>query len=385
MPPEKNAQTTVGILYAPLLDVGGVETHLLSLLRHSDHTLYRWLIIASTSPIFKVQAEALGAQVIPWQPAHILDGKALIHLVCLLRVQPIDLLHVHSPRASLLGRIAARLAGLPVIVTAHLPPYYFVYGQNIRARFKRCIYRWVEKTLNYGLTDQLIYVSARVCQEALALGLAPRGRTIVIENGIDLTSFANEGQSSAVREALGTPPQATVLCCVGRLDKQKGIDVLLEAASKLESEKQTCVWLVGDGPQRAALEIQARQLGLDAHVRFLGFRDDVPDLLKASNIFVLPSRYEAMPITILEAMAAGLASVVTDVGENAHLIEDGVTGRIVPPEDPQALADALRALIQNPSLCGDMGGKAKTKAQQYGVERMVARTLGVYERVLHER
>ena len=94
---------------------------------------------------------------------------------------------------------------------------------------------------------------------------------------------------------------------------------------------------------------------------------------------------EPVSTEITEAMAAGLASVVTDVGENAHLIENGVTGRIVPPEDPQALADALRALIQNPSLCGDMGSKARTKAQQYGVERMVARTLGVYERVLHER
>jgi len=96
------------------------------------------------------------------------------------------------------------------------------------------------------------------------------------------------------------------------------------------------------------------------------------------------SRQEPVSIEITEAMAAGLASVVTDVGENAHLIENGVTGRIVPPEDPQALADALRALIQNPSLCHALGEEARKRVQQYGVERMVARTLQVYEQMLHK-
>lgn len=374
--------STIALVYGHLLHIGGVETHLLSLLRHGNQSRYRWLIIAPTSPTFRALAEALGAQVIHWKPAHPLDVVALIRLVRLLRAEPVDLLHIQSARAALFGRMAARLLGLPVIVTVHLPPYYFAHRHGVRALFKCWFYHWAERILNVRLTDQLIYVSSRVCQEAFALNLAPRERTIVIQNGIDLTAFANDGQSSAVREALDTPPEATVLCCVGRLDEQKGVDVLLEALHQMDLDQQTRVWLVGDGPQREALETRSRQLGLDANVRFLGFRSDVPDFIKASDIFVLPSRYEAMPMTILEAMAAGLPCVVTDVGDNAELVENGVTGRVIPPEAPGALADALKELTFDRTLRRAMGSAARQKAQRYDVRQMVARTLDIYERVL---
>lgn len=380
----RETEITIAILYASLLHIGGVETHLLSLLRHSDQSRYRWLVVGAASSPFQAQAEASSAQIIYWKPAHILDLAAIVRLARLIRTHRVDLLHAHDPRAAFLGRIAARLLGLPIIVTVHLPPYYYVRGQGVRARLKRWLYRHVERVLNYRFTGQLIYVSSRVCQEALTLGLAPRDRTAIVENGIDLAPFAACHQPSAVRAALNTPPEAIVLCCVGRLDEQKGIDILLEAASQLQSEKQICIWLAGDGPQRPQLENQVRQLGLEAAVRFLGFRSDVPELLKASDIFILPSRYEAMPMTVLEAMAAGLPTLVTDVGENASLVTDGVTGRIVPPQDPQALAGALSALIKDPVLCRGMGQAAQRKVQQYSAERMVARTLLVYEQALRK-
>lgn len=375
----------VAFLHASLLQVGGVETHLLSLLCHGDKARYGWLFIAPTSPAFKAQAEAFSAQVVPWQPACILDTVALVHLVRLIRTHHVGLLHTHDPRAAFLGRIVAHLLGLPVIVTVHLPPYYYVRGQGVRGRLKRWLYRHIERVMNYGFTSQLIYVSSRVCQEALALGLAPRDRTTVIENGIDLTPFAVCRQPTALRGALDTPPEATVVCCVGRLDEQKGIDVLLEALHQMDLDPQTRVWLVGDGPQREALETRSRQLGLDANVRFLGFRSDVPDLLQASDVFVLPSRYEAMPMTILEAMAAGLPCVVTDVGDNAELVEDGVTGRVVPREAPGPLADALKELTSDRALRRVMGSAARQKAQQYDVGQMAACTMDVYERVLKRR
>jgi glycosyltransferase involved in cell wall biosynthesis len=375
----KKPISTIALVYDYLLSVGGVETHLLSLLRHGDQSRYRWLVIAPTAPAFEAQVQALGAQVVKWKLAHVLDVVALIRLLRLLQTYHVDLVHIHSPRAALFGRVASRLLKLPVVVTVHLPSYYFVYGQNVRARCKRWMYRCVETILNYGLTNRLIYVSSHVCREALDLGLAPRGRTMVIENGIDLVPFASSDQTRLVREALGIPLEATVLCCVGRLDGQKGIDILLEAICILEPERRTLrVWLVGDGPQRTVLEAQSRQLGLEASVQFLGFRRDVPNLLKASDIFVLPSRYEAMPMTILEAMAAGLPSVVTNVGDNAFLVEHGVTGFVTPLEDPVALAEALRQLLADPALCHRMGESARQRVEAYSDLRMVQRIQEVY-------
>jgi glycosyltransferase involved in cell wall biosynthesis len=365
------------------LHVGGVETHLLSLLRHSDPSLYNWLVIASTSPDFATRANALGAQVLAWKPRHVFDAAALLRLVRLIRLHGVDLLHVHSPRASAFGRLAGRVLGLPVVVTVHLPPYYYVYGQNTFTRCKRWLYQKVEQLLNHRWTDYLIYVSSRVCREALGKGLAPRSRTTIIPNGIDLTHYVTGGDRQALRNIFGTPAQATVMCCVGRLDAQKGIDVLLEAVHLLEAKGSSPqLWLVGDGPQRAELEARSGELGLMGSVRFLGFRDDVPQLLQASDVFVLPSRFEAMPFTILEAMASGLPCVVTDVGDNAELVEDGVIGKVVPCEDPQALADAINQLALSPARRLAMGEAARQKAQHYSAEQTVARILAVYDIVL---
>lgn len=377
---------TVALVYSSLLDVGGVETHLLSLLRHGDPSRYRWLILSSTSSAFAGQARALGAQVVPWQPAHPFDVVSLIHLSRMFRLYSVDLIHAHSPRASLFGRIAARLIGRPAVVTVHLPPYYYARELGLGSQARRCIYRSIERFLNNRLTDRLIYVSSQVYQDALALGVISPDRATVIENGIDLASYQRNSSCEVVRQALDTPLEMTVLCCVGRLARQKGFDVLLEACPALKPGGRAWrIWLIGDGSEREALEAQVRRLGLEECVRFLGFRSDVPELLKASDIFVLPSRDEAMSMALLEAMAAGLPCAVTDVGDNARLVENGVSGWVVPPEAPQALANALNGLILDPTLCRTMGQAARSKAQQYDVRRMVARTLAVYEQVLGKR
>ncbi len=121
---------TVALLYDPFLHIGGIETHLLSLLRYGTRNRYRWLVFALSSPTFQAQAEASGARVVPWRPAYQLDVAALIRLLHLLRVHSVNLVHAHSPRAAFFGRVAACLLGLPVVVTVHLPPYYYVRGQK---------------------------------------------------------------------------------------------------------------------------------------------------------------------------------------------------------------------------------------------------------------
>ncbi len=375
---------TVAFLYDSYLHIGGVETHLLTLLRYGDSTRYRWVVVAPVSLFFQTQATALGAQVLPWRPTCQLDVVALARLVRLFRRYQVGLIHAHSPRAAFLGRVAAGLLGLPIIVTVHVPAYEYVSGPGLCSRSKRWLYRHVERILNHALTDHLIYVSSRIGRQAVEGGLAPPSRMSIIENGIDVSPFAECKHGRRIREELGASLQTIVLCCIGRLTEQKGVDILLEAFRLLEPSKRNLhLWLIGDGPQRAALEAQARQFGLDTAVQFLGFRNDVPDLLLAADVFVLPSRYEAMPVSVLEAMAAGLPCVVTDVGDNAVLVEDGVSGRVVPPQDPAALAAALEQLLVDAELRRAMGNTGRRRARHYSADWMVARTLAVYERVLN--
>jgi glycosyltransferase involved in cell wall biosynthesis len=370
---------TVVLLYGSPLHVGGVEAHLLSLLRHGDSEQYRWVVAAPTSPEFRAEAGALGAEVVYWRPRHWLDVGAFCRLLALLKAQAADLVHVHSPRAQLYGLLAARLLRLPALVTVHGPSYYLITGAGRRARFQRWLYQRVEKALNHLLTDRLIYVSPQVRNEAASLGLCPPNRTTVIENGIDLARYARRGQRDAVRARLQTPPDIPLVCSVSRLDRLKSADVFVDAVAHLASGAEPFrVWIVGDGPERPALAAQAARLGGAAIVQFLGFRQDVPDLLGSSDVFVLHSRSEAMSMSILEAMAAGLPCVVTDVGENGHLVVHGKTGYVVPPGDPKRLAAALAVLLGDPALRQAMGAAGRQKVETFDDRRMVERIQAVY-------
>jgi glycosyltransferase involved in cell wall biosynthesis len=374
---------TIALLHGNRLNVGGVESHLLSLMQAGDAGRFGWLVVSATSPAFDLRARTAGASVVSWQPAHGLDLHALARLLALLRTQRVDLIHVHSPRATFLGCLAARLLGVPVAVTVHIPSYYMVEGHSRRAELKRRAYCAAERLLNRGLVAQLIYVSARVYREARALRLVPR-RARVIPNGVELDRFAGPDPRAAVRAELGTPSDAQVVIAVGRLDEQKGIDILLDALARVRDQAGE-LWLVGDGPRRTALEQQARYLGLAARVRFLGYRDDVPALLRASDLFALPSRYEAMSIAVVEALAAGLPCVVTDVGENRDLVEAGVTGSLVPPCHPEALAAVLAALLADPARARRMGQAARQRAAAFDVVQTVGRVQQIYRDLLGER
>ncbi len=372
---------TIALVYGSYLHVGGVESHILSLLRHSDPSRYRWIVMAAASPEFAGQARALAAEVVAWHPGHQLDAAALVRLLRLLRRCRVDLVHVHSPRAAILACPAAAVLRLPAVVTVHLPAYHLSRGRDARARLSRWLYQQAEKFWNRYLTQRLIHVSRRVYEEQLALHLLAPARAVVIQNGVELEGSAAGPSRSTVRAALGTPGDTRVIVSVGRLDVQKGLDTLLTALGRLRPARSS-VWLVGDGPERAGLEAQARALGISEWVRFLGFRSDVPALLQASDLFVLPSRYETTPIAILEAMAAGLPSIVTDVGDNRYLVEDGASGLVVPPDDVSDLAAAIETLLSDPERRQRMGAAARERVAAYSIERTVQRVQDVYASLL---
>ncbi len=171
---------------------------------------------------------------------------------------------------------------------------------------------------------------------------------------------------------------------VGSITPQKAQDVLLEAFARAAADASASRLLIaGEGPLRAGLEARCDALGLGARVRFLGAREDVGDLLAAADVFVLSSRREGLPVTLLEAMRAGRAAVVTRAGGCAEAVADGDTGLLVPVGDAVALGAALRALLADPGRCARLGDAARERwAREFTAERMVLETEGIYEAAL---
>ncbi len=367
----------VGLVYGPQLDVGGVETHLLQLLKYLDRDAFDPVLFSGASERFTGQAGSLGSKVIPWEPESALDFRSAHHLQKLFREEKIDLVHIHHPRAYWPASQAARALGLPCAATVHLLAREMAEAPVPFRSFKRWAYGAMEGWLLRQRIDQVIFVS-----ENARSRMGPVSRAVTIPNGIDLRPVQQNSRET-LRAALCAPKESVVVVGVGRLHPQKGYDVLLEALALLQPAPETLrLWIVGDGEEHAALEAQTRALNLQDTVQFLGAREDIPDLLRAADIFVLPSRFEGMPYILLEAMAAGMAIIASEVGEVGNIIEENKTGFLVPSGAPAGLAKRIKTLSQSPKIRKEFGAAARAKTGNYEAEPMVRRLTGVYKSLL---
>ena len=270
-----------------------------------------------------------------------LDG--LPRLVRRLRQLRPAILHTHNPGSHRVGVAARLLAGVPVLV-------HTKHGRN-RPDKRRAVVvnRWLAR-----YSDQIVAVSEDASRVAVEIERIPPAKVRVIHNGI------------ALREPL--PPDAwdtrtPRAITVARLDPIKDQATLLRAARRIVDQcRDFRLDLVGDGPSRASLEEITAQLDLSRHVTFLGYRADVADLLKRPQIFLLSSVSEGISLTLLEAMATGLPVVTTDVGGCREVVEAGVSGLLVSPRTPDALADAVLSLLENPMRCRTMGAAGRVRA-----------------------
>jgi glycosyltransferase involved in cell wall biosynthesis len=224
--------------------------------------------------------------------------------------------------------------------------------------------------------DRFLPVSDHNARRLEALLRWPRRKIEVIRNAIDPAPFTRHPDLALRRELAGKRP---LVLAVARLDPQKGHRHLLEAAREVP---QAVFALAGDGPERAELENLAARLGIRDRVRFLGDRSDIPDLLAACDVFVLPSLYEGLPISVLEAMAAERPVVATAIGGTDEVVTDGVSGLLVPPADPDAIASALRRLLGDDGLRARLASAGRARATtEFSADRMVRRVTELYEQL----
>jgi len=371
----------VALLYDSVLDVGGVESHLLSILNGGYSNDFSFFLYSQVSERFLAKVEPGNAKIIQPKRRHLINPITAFETVKYLRSEGIDLVHAHSPSASLWGRIAARIVNIPALVTVHLPvDQYHGTLETFRAKLGRVIYMYLDRWLNHHprYTNKMIYVSQSVYDREIKNGQSASTNSTVILNGIDLEVYDQVAKAEA-RKHFDLPPNTKIISFVGRLDEQKGVDVLIDAIAIMKRNAPDFeVWVLGDGPLRKTVEDQVRNLNLERIVKLLGYQENIPLYLMAGDIFVLPSRYEGMSIALLHGLAAGLPCVVSQVGENDSLVNDGVNGLVVPPEGIERLAKALETLLSDDDLCERMSVAAKSKANDFTEEKMIKQLELVY-------
>ena len=311
------------------------------------------------------------------------DVRALAMLVRLMRAGRYDIVHTHTSKAGLLGRVAAVMAGVPVVV--HTPHGHIFHGYF--GRPQTAVYRCLEAAAARH-TDRIITLTERGAREHVEAGVGPPELFVPIHSGVDVAAYERPTRGRAVvRRELGIADSASVLIAVGRLAPVKGHEVLLRAMVGVVRERPGVVLLLaGDGPQRGFLEELARQLGLGGSVRLLGLRADVVDLLHASDVFCLPSHNEGMGRVVVEAMAAGVPVVASGVGGVPELIEDGRTGVLVAPADEGALCAGILRVLGNGPAAADMAVRARAEvAPRYSLAAMLDRIDSLYMELLAEK
>jgi glycosyltransferase involved in cell wall biosynthesis len=353
------------------LDVGGMETLLVNMVRRFDRTRLLPELCCLK------QLGALGEELAREIPtfSHVLrhkrDAGVVGRLARLLRERQIDAVVTVGTGGDKMfwGRLAACRAGVPVILSA-------LHSTGLPDRVERV------NRLLAPWTDGFIAVAEAHGRYIAEHEGCPAGKVFVVPNGVDVARFAPRPANEQLRGALGLAPSAPVAGIVAALRPEKQHELFLRVAARVRQEVTDAQFLViGDGPRRSMLEEQARQLGVNGAVRFLGTRSDVPELVALLDVLVLTSRMEANPVSILEAMAMGKPVVAPAVGSIPESGLDGQTGYLARPKDEGHLAERVGQLLTDPALAARLGRAARAKAVAgHSLEAMVAG----YERLIEQ-
>jgi glycosyltransferase involved in cell wall biosynthesis/ribosomal protein S18 acetylase RimI-like enzyme len=357
-----------------------IRTILLGQLRRLREAGFDVTTISAPGPwVPEIRAE--GFVHLPWTSATrawdpLSDVRALVELVRILRAGDFDLVHTHTPKAGVLGRFAARAAGVPRVVnTVH--GFYATPEDPMSKRLPVLALEW----LAARASDLEFFVSEEDLRWARRIGLASSMRSVLLGNGVDLDWFdaprVPASRVARLRSELGIPEEALVVGTVGRLVAEKGVREFVQAARQVRRTMPGVVFLAVGAPDRDKPDALSREeaAAAGAHVVFAGWRNDVRDVLAAMDVFVLASWREGLPVSAIHAAAMARPLVLTDIRGCREVVRDGVEGLLVPPRAPDRLAAAIRRLVADPDLRARLGAGARARSVARFDERRVGAAL----------
>ncbi|MCK4679607.1 glycosyltransferase family 4 protein [bacterium] len=364
---------------------GGAEVYLMQLLtgvRAAGLTPRVFCADRPDADAWIEELERRGYRVERYRPTK--EFNPLGYFIARRLLKGFELVHINKthPRNSLPAIAAARLSGAKVVVaTEHLAPVpesHFPMGRWIITFLIRCTNRLLDRTIAVSeLSRDMLISNYRV----------PPERIVAIRNGMDIGRFDEEVDAAAVRAELGLTPDDRVAILVGRFEARKGHSCAMRAA-ELASARVPDLRMIfaGDGELEGELRAEAAELGIADHVLFVGFRRDIPRLLAASDVLLLPSDDECLPLVILEAMSSRRPVIATDVGGISEAVDDGRTGILVSPGDAKGLADAMVEVLGDLEQARAMGLEGRRKVEaEFSLEACTAAVFDVYDELLSEK
>lgn len=361
---------------------GGAALGIIRLASRDQIRARGWKVaVLATDPGFVTALNDAGITVVHlaavWRGLNVFkDLVGLIRLWLFLKRNPWTVVHTHTTKGGIIGRLAARLAGIPIVI-------HTIHGFAIHERTNICvayIYGLIERVAAAWCT-RIVTVSHFHRAWAIKFGI-PCGKIVAIPNGVPDRGFARK-----FREPNHCPHDSCncTILYLGRLAAGKGIEDLLEATAVLAKRGriQVSVNIVGDGPSRIRLESIAKTLGVQQIVSFVGHQKDVSEYLTTSDLVVLPTFREGMSISLLEAMAAGKPIVTTNIGSNKEATRNGYAAILVEPGDVAALADAVQNVLEDPKLSAELSRRSRERYEEdYKLERMLSQYAGLYDELI---
>jgi glycosyltransferase involved in cell wall biosynthesis len=368
------------------LDLGGAQVNTLASCAGHDRSRYAVALLAGEGGHLDGEARSLDDVFVAITPElehrirPLKDARATLRLARWLKHNRVDVLHTHSSKAGVLGRLAARMAGVPVVVhTVHGWSFNDTQRAPVRAAYvalERLCARW---------TDKLVVVASTDADLGVSEGVGERDDYVTIRSAVPLEKFRSPGMSRAeARASLGYDDEVVVVGAIANLKPQKDPLTFVECARIVcEAEPRARFFLAGDGHLREETEAAIAAAGLEEKVRLLGWVDDAERLYRAMDVFLLSSRFEGLPRSVVQAQAAGVVVVATAVNGTREVVLEGETGRLAEPGDAAGLARAVIELAGDPDERARLAAEARARqGDEFEQDEMIRALDALYSELL---